>query len=298
MGFFSKLFEGLKKTNQALSEKMKHIFTKNEISNEFYDELEFILISSDVGTTATDRILLELKEIVKKRKLKKAEETRAVLKEIMISILEENELSELSYPCIILVVGVNGVGKTTTIGKLAKKFTDESKNVVIAAGDTFRAAASEQLTVWADRSRVKIVKNETGADAGAVVFDAISSAKARNADVLIIDTAGRLHNKLNLMEELKKIDRIISREWSEACYHKFIVIDATTGQNALEQVDVFDSTIGLTDVCITKLDGTAKGGFLLSLCSEYTLPIRFVGVGESADDLIDFNAKEFVDSIL
>ena len=297
MGFFSKILEGLKKTKQAFQNKIKYIFTKNEIDANFYEELEAILLSSDVGHTATDRILEELKQQVKQKKLKNAEETKNVLKDIMVSLLEENELAPFTYPCILMVVGVNGVGKTTTIGKLAAQFTKQKKNVVIAAGDTFRAAASEQLAVWADRSKVKIVKNSAGADAGAVVFDAIQSAKAKQADVVIVDTAGRLHNKSNLMEELKKIDRIIQREYPQASYHKLIVLDATTGQNALEQVEVFDQAIGLTDIVITKLDGTAKGGVLLSLAAEYTLPVRAVGVGEGVEDLIPFSAKDFVDSI-
>ena len=216
----------------------------------------------------------------------------------MIEILNRPELPEFSYPLVIMVVGVNGVGKTTAIGKMAKLFTQMGKKVTIAAADTFRAAAADQLEVWAERAKVKIIKSSAGADPGAVVFDAISSAKAKGTDCLIIDTAGRLHNKSNLMEELKKISRIVEKEFPNANYHKAIVVDATTGQNSTNQVELFDEAVGLTDIIITKLDGTAKGGFLLNLAEQFNIPIRFVGVGEGIDDLIPFNSKEFVDSIL
>ncbi len=297
MGFFSRLFEGMKKTKKSFGEKLKYIFTGNDIDEDFYEELEYVLLSSDIGNTATTMIMQKLREQTKKNKLKSTSDCKALLKNIMVEILEQNKPEKFSYPLVMLVVGVNGVGKTTTIGKLASKFDKEGKKVVLAAGDTFRAAASDQLEIWANRSKVKIVTNSQGADSGAVVFDAIASSKAKKADVLIIDTAGRLHNKANLMLELKKISKIVEREYGEAEYHKMIVIDATTGQNALEQVRLFDEAVGLTDIAITKLDGTAKGGILLALESEYNVPVRYVGVGETVDDLLDFNAKEFVESI-
>lgn len=297
MGFFSRLVSGLKNTKKSFSEKFKYIFTGNDIDEDFYEELEFILVSSDLGTNAVSDILDELRIQVKKRKLKKTEECKEVLKEILKNILNANEKQEYSYPLAIMVVGVNGVGKTTTIGKLAKKFSDKGKKVVIAGADTFRAAAGDQLKVWADRVKAKYVSGEQGADASAVVFDAISSAKAKGADVVLIDTAGRLHNKVNLMEELKKISKVVSREWPEAEYHKLIIVDGTTGQNAINQVDLFDKSVELTDICVTKLDGTSKAGFLIQLANDYDFAIRYIGVGESAEDLIDFDADEFVDAI-
>lgn len=298
MGFFSRLFEGMKKTKKSFSEKLKYIFTGNDIDEDFYEELEYVLISSDIGVETTEYIIDELKERAKKGKLKKTEECKELLKEILVEILTQTKPEPLNYPCVIMVLGVNGVGKTTTIGKLAKKFTDEGKKVVLAAADTFRAAASDQLEVWANRAKVKIVTNEHGVDPGAVVFDSISSAKARGADVLLIDTAGRLHNKSVLMDELKKISRIVAREYPEAEYHKMIIVDGATGQNAISQVELFNEALELTDVAITKLDGTSKGGFLVGLAKDFDIAIRYVGVGETAEDLIDFNAKEFVDAIL
>ena len=297
MGFFSRLKEGLKNTKKSFGEKLKYAFTGNDIDQDFYDELEFVLLSSDIGANTTADIIEDLQQKVKQNKIKTTEKCKELLKETLVEILSEAQAEELDYPCVIMVVGVNGVGKTTTIGKLAQKFDKLGKKVVLVAGDTFRAAAGEQLEVWANRAKVKIVGSAQGADPASVVFDGISSAKARNADVLIIDTAGRLHNKVNLMEELKKINRIVEKNYPEAEYHKLIVIDATTGQNALSQVELFNEAIDLTDIAITKLDGTSKGGFLLPLAKEYGLPIRYVGVGESADDLLDFDAKDFVDGI-
>ena len=297
MGFFSRLFSGMQRTKKSFSEKLKYVFTGNDIDEEFYEELEYILLSSDIGNSATEEIIERLRSESKAKKLKTTDQCRNLLKNIIVDILNENEAEEFSYPCVMMVIGVNGVGKTTTIGKLAHKFDKMGKKVVLAAADTFRAAASDQLEVWADRSRVKIVTNEQGSDPGAVVFDAISSAKARKADVLIIDTAGRLHNKVNLMEELKKINRIVERDYPEAEYHKMLIIDATTGQNAMSQVELFDQAVGLTDLTVTKLDGTAKGGALISVSSENQIPVRYVGVGEQLDDLLDFNATDFVDAI-
>lgn len=297
MSVFSKLFESLKKTKNAFSQNLSYLFSKNEMDEDFYEELEYILISSDLGSETTDFIIEEMKERAKKQKTKNALQSKTILKQIMIELLEENKTEDFVYPMVLMVVGVNGVGKTTTIGKLAKYFTSKKKTVVIAAADTFRAAASDQLDVWAKRSKTRIVKSNEGTDAASVVFDAISSAKAKKDDVLIVDTAGRLHNKSNLMEELKKISRVVEREYPEAQYHKAIVLDATTGQNAANQVSYFNEAIGLTEVIVTKLDGTSKAGFLIGLLKEYGVPIRFVGVGEGIDDIVDFNAKEFVESI-
>ena len=297
MGFFSRLVSGLKNTKKSLGEKLKFIFTGNEIDEDFFDELEFVLISADIGTSTTEEILDRLRDEIKERKIKKTDDCKEVLKEILVEILQQNECEKYSYPLAIMIVGVNGVGKTTTIGKLAKKFADMHKKVVIAGADTFRAAASDQLGIWAERAKAKYVSGEQGADASAVVFDAISSAKAKDADVLLIDTAGRLHNKANLMDELKKIGRVVSREWPEAEYHKLIVVDGMTGQNSLQQVKLFNESVELTDICITKLDGTSKAGFLVQIANDYDIAIRNIGVGESAEDLLDFDAKEFVDAI-
>ena len=297
MGFFSRLAQGLKNTKKSFFEKLKYVFTGNDIDEDFYEELEFILISADIGTSATEEILDRLRAEAKARKLKTTDECKNVLKEILVEILEQNEIEEFSYPLAIMVVGVNGVGKTTTIGKLAKKFSDAKKKVVIAGADTFRAAAGDQLRVWADKTKSKYISGEQGADASAVVFDAISSSKAKGADVLLIDTAGRLHNKANLMDELKKIGRVVSREWPEAEYHKLIVVDGTTGQNSMNQVELFNEAVELTDIAVTKLDGTSKGGFLVALSNDYDFCVRYIGVGESADDLMEFNAKDFVDAI-
>ena len=297
MGFFSRLAQGLKNTKKSFFEKLKYVFTGNDIDEDFYEELEFILISADMGTNATEEILDRLRAEAKARKLKTTDECKNVLKEILVEILEQNEIEEFSYPLAIMVVGVNGVGKTTTIGKLAKKFADAKKKVVIAGADTFRAAAGDQLRVWADKTKSKYISGEQGADASAVVFDAISSSKAKGADVLLIDTAGRLHNKANLMDELKKIGKVVSREWPEAEYHKLIVVDGTTGQNSMNQVELFNEAVELTDIAVTKLDGTSKGGFLVGLSNDYDFCVRYIGVGESAEDLMEFNAKDFVDAI-
>ncbi|MBQ7452790.1 MAG: signal recognition particle-docking protein FtsY [Clostridia bacterium] len=298
MSFLSRLFEGNKKTKKSFAEKLKYIFTGSDIDEEFYEELEYCLLSSDISSQTCDAILESLREEIKSQKIKKTDDAKDALKGIMISILNRSQPSEVKTPAVIMVVGVNGVGKTTAIGKIANKLTSEGKKVLIAAGDTFRAAASSQLEVWAERAKVKIIKSAEGADPGAVVFDAIASAKAKGCDYLIVDTAGRLHNKANLMEELKKISRIVEREYPEAEYHKALVIDATTGQNALSQVKFFDEAVGITDLIVTKLDGTAKGGFVLSIASDYEVPIRYIGVGEGIDDLLPFSSKDFVDSII
>lgn len=297
MGFFSRLVNGLKNTKKSFSEKMKYIFTGNEIDEDFFEELEYILISADIGAVTAEEILDELRDRIKAQKIKKTEDSKEILKDILKDILKETQVQEFSYPLAIMIVGVNGVGKTTTIGKIAQKFASMKKKVVIAGADTFRAAAGDQLKVWADKVKAKYVSGEQGADASAVVFDAISSAKAKSADVVLIDTAGRLHNKVNLMEELKKIGKVVSKEWPEAEYHKLIVIDGTTGQNSKEQVRLFDEAVGLTDLCVTKLDGTSKGGFVIELARTYDIAMRYIGVGETAEDLLDFDADDFVDAI-
>ena len=297
MGFFSMLVSGLKNTKKSFTEKLKYVFTGNEIDEDFFEELEYVLISADIGANTTEEILDELRDKIKENKLKKTDECKELLKDIMKDILRENEVEEFSYPLAIMVVGVNGVGKTTTIGKLAQKFSDMGKKVVIAGADTFRAAAGDQLKVWADRVKAKYVSGEQGADASAVVFDSISSAKAKGADVILIDTAGRLHNKSNLMEELKKIGKVVSKEYPEAEYHKLIVIDGTTGQNSMQQVALFDEAVGLTDIVVTKLDGTSKAGFVIELAKTNDMAIRYIGVGETADDLLEFDADDFVEAI-
>ncbi len=297
MGFFSKLKAGLKKTKDALAYKLNKLFTGGVLNDDFYDELEMILISSDIGAQTTERLMEELKDIIDEKRIRKTEDVKDELKSIMLEILLENEKPEYSYPLILLVAGVNGVGKTTAIGKLANKFNKEGKSVTVVAADTFRAAASDQLTVWAERAKVKIIKHAEGADPGAVVYDAIKSAKSKNTEILLVDTAGRLHNKKNLMEELKKITRIIEREMPEALYLNYIVLDATTGQNAVSQVDVFDEAVDIDGIILTKLDGTAKGGVVLSIADRLSVPVVYVGVGEGIDDIEDFDAEEFIEGI-
>ena len=297
MGLFSKIKSVLAKTKDGLAKKLNDLFAKNKLGEEFYEELEDILISSDVSVATTMEIVDEIRENAIKDKIKDKQYVIDMLKDELFATLTAVDPVELETPTIIMVVGVNGVGKTTTIGKLANKFVKEGKSVTIAAADTFRAAASDQLTVWAERAKVRIVKHAEGADASAVVYDAISSVKAKNTDVLIIDTAGRLHVKANLMEELKKMDRVVNREYPDAQFIKLIALDATTGQNAYNQVEVFNEAIGLDGIILTKLDGTAKGGFIISLCYELEVPVMYVGTGEKIDDIEDFDAEEFIDGI-
>ncbi len=298
MGIFSKLFGALKKTKASLSEKLRLLFAKNKLGNEFYEELEEILISADVSVTTAEEIVGRVKAQAIAEKLKDGDYVTEILKTTLTEMLEESEVDPPAYPCVIMLVGVNGVGKTTTVGKLAHHFLKQGKTVTVAAADTFRAAASEQLGVWAERAKVRIVKHEEGSDPSAVIFDAVSSVKAKKTDVLIIDTAGRLHVKENLMNELRKMDRVITREFPEADFLKLLVLDATTGQNAVNQARVFDEAVELDGIVLTKLDGTAKGGFVFSLSSELSLPVLFAGVGEKMDDLEYFNSKDFVDGIL
>ncbi len=297
MGLFGKLKAVLSKTRDGISKKLNDLFAKNKLGEEFYEELEDILISSDVSVKTAMEIVDEIRDTAIKEKCKDKDYVIGLLKNELFETLDYAEPLEIKRPAVIMVVGVNGVGKTTTIGKLANKFVKEKKSVTIAAGDTFRAAAADQLSVWADRANVRIIKHEEGADASAVVFDAISSGKAKNTDVIIIDTAGRLHVKANLMEELKKMDRVIKREYPQANYYKLIVLDATTGQNAYNQVEVFNQAVGIDGIILTKLDGTAKGGFIVSLSYELEVPVVYVGTGEKIDDIEDFDAKEFVEGL-
>ncbi len=298
MGIFSKLASALKKTKQTLSNAIGALFSRDRFGSEFYDDLEEVLISSDISVTTAEEIVEELREEVKQEKLKDKEFVIDTLKDILQEKLDEAEVHEIEYPAVIMLVGVNGVGKTTTVGKLASYFLRQGKTVTVAAADTFRAAASDQLTVWAERAKVRIVKHEEGSDPSAVVFDALSSAKAKNTDVVIIDTAGRLHVKANLMEELKKMSRVVEREMPDANFYKLLVLDATTGNNAYNQAEVFDGAVELDGIVLTKLDGSAKGGFVISLCSELQIPVIFAGVGEKIEDLERFNSEEFIDNIL
>ena len=298
MGIFGKLFGALKKTKDNLSGKLRVLFSKNKLGDEFYEELEEILISSDVSVATAEEVVERVKEKAIEGKLKDEAYVTDLLRGILTEILEEAEVPDLSYPCVIMLVGVNGVGKTTTIGKLAHYFLEKGKSVTVAAADTVRAAASEQLAVWADRAKVRIVKHEEGSDPAAVIFDAVSSAKAKGTDVVIVDTAGRLHVKDNLMKELQKMDRVVTREYPEADFLKLLVLDATTGQNAVSQARTFDEAVELDGLVLTKLDGTAKGGFVFSLAAELALPVIFAGVGEKMEDLERFDAKSFVEAIL
>lgn len=296
MGFFSKIKDALKKTKDSFSKKMYTVFSGKALNDEFYEELESALLSADLGIKATEEIIENFKEICFKNKIKTTNEAKEKLKETMLGSIDF-EIPDYSYPLVILVAGVNGVGKTTALGKLAKYFKNQNKKVVLVAGDTFRAAAADQLTVWAERADVRIVKQQEGADAASVVFDALTSAKSRKEDVILIDTAGRLQNKTNLMNELSKINKIVKREMPEADYRTYIVIDATTGQNAVSQVDVFDEFIDIDGIILNKLDGTAKGGVVFAISSEKEIPICFVGIGEQIDDFLQFNPEEFINAL-
>ena len=298
MGIFGKLFGALKKSKDNFSEKLRVLFSKNKLGNEFYEELEEILISSDVSVTTAEQLVERVKEQAINEKLKDQAYVTQLLRNVLTDTLQQSEVEPPEYPCVIMLVGVNGVGKTTTVGKLAHYFLSQGKTVTVAAADTFRAAASEQLSVWAERAKVRIVKHEEGSDPAAVIFDAVSSAKAKKTDVVIVDTAGRLHVKDNLMNELKKMDRVVRREYPEADFLKLLVVDATTGQNAVNQARVFDEAVELDGIVLTKLDGTAKGGFVFSLSEELSLPVIFAGVGEKMQDLVFFDSKEFVEAIL
>lgn len=295
MGFFEKLKNGLFKTKNAIVGKIDSLFKSfRKVDEDLFDELEELLISADLGVGTTEEILDELRDYAKENKIKDSEEIRDHLYEMLRSLLGESEPLNLSTkPSVILVIGVNGVGKTTSIGKIAAELKREGKRVIVCAADTFRAAAAEQLAVWCDRAGVELVRQGAGADPAAVVYDAIGAVKSRHADVLLIDTAGRLHNKKNLMDELAKIDRVIGRELPDAARETLLVLDATTGQNAVLQAKEFKETSKITGLVLTKLDGTAKGGIVLSIRRELGIPVKFIGVGEKIDDMKPFDADEF-----
>lgn len=301
MGFFDKLKSGLSKTKTSINEKINNVFSNfRKVDEELLEELEEALIMSDVGVETSTKIIEELRERIKKEKIEDAEEVKKVLKEIIKDILDsvDSELHLQTTPSIILVVGVNGVGKTTSIGKIANRLKQDGKKVVIAAADTFRAAAVEQLEIWANRAGCEIVKRHEGSDPASVVFDAIKITKERNADVLICDTAGRLHNKKYLMDELIKIKKIIDRELPDSSQEVLMVLDATTGQNAIMQVKAFKETIDINGLILTKLDGTAKGGAVIGIVSENQMPVKFIGVGEQIDDMEKFDSADFVNALL
>lgn len=299
MGIFSRINKGLKKTRENMSgaiDSMLH--GKTEIDDDFYDELEEILVMSDVGCMTASEIVEKLRERVAKKHLRKPEAVKNEIKEIVAEMLEGGEeMSLITLPSVILVIGVNGVGKTTSIGKLAAMYKNEGKKVILAAADTFRAAAIEQLEEWANRAGVEIVKHREGADPAAVIYDTIQAGKARNADIIICDTAGRLHNKKNLMEELAKIYRVIDRELPYSDRESLLVLDATTGQNAVNQAKEFKNVAEITGIILTKLDGTAKGGVVLNIKNELGVPVKFIGVGEKVDDLRPFNARAFAEGL-
>ncbi len=301
MGFFDKIRAGMAKTRDALSNTLGSVFSGfSEIDDDFYDELEESLILADLGvetaTKATDR----LRKTVKEQHLKTTEDAKTALKEILVEMLNvgDTALDLATTPSVVLVIGVNGVGKTTTIGKIANQLVSQGKKVMLVAGDTFRAAAADQLEIWANRTGADIVRQHEGADPASVVYDGIQSAKARKSDVILIDTAGRLHNKQNLMNELNKISRIVERELPNASREVLLVMDGTTGQNGLIQAKQFKEIAGVTAMALTKLDGTAKGGIVIAVADALQIPVKFIGVGEKAEDLMPFNAREFVEALL
>ena len=296
MGFFDKLKAGLAKTKDAFVSQVDNLFKSFvKVDEALFDELEELLICADIGVGATEEILEKLRERVKSDRLTDGEEVKAALREIMTDMVGEGSPLALdSKPSVLLIIGVNGVGKTTSIGKIAAQLKGEGKKVVVAAADTFRAAAIDQLAVWCDRAGVDLIKQSEGSDPAAVVYDAISAAKSRSADVLIVDTAGRLHNKKNLMDELAKINRVISRELPDASRETLLVLDATTGQNAILQAKEFKNAAEITGLILTKLDGTAKGGCVFSIKGELDVPVKYIGVGEKIDDMQPFRADEFV----
>ena len=301
MGFFDKLKQGLSKTKSSFDSKMNDVFsTFRKVDEELLEELEEILIISDIGIETSTDIVAKLRDRIKKENIKDAEMVKEALREEMVKILSENdnELKLETKPSVILVVGVNGVGKTTSIGKIANNLKKEGKKVVIAAADTFRAAAVEQLEIWANRANCDIIKRNEGTDPASVIFDAIKIAKENNADVLICDTAGRLHNKKYLMDELLKIEKVVEKELPEATKEVLLVLDATTGQNAIQQVKAFKETTPLTGIVLTKLDGTAKGGVVLGIVNENKIPVKFIGIGEQIEDMERFNAEDFAKAII
>ncbi len=300
MGFFDKIKAGLTKTRDALSSTLGNVFSASEIDDDFYDELEESLILADLGVETATRATDALRKRIREEHIKSAQEAKDALKAILVEMLSVGDTSlDLSTePSVILVIGVNGVGKTTTIGKIAKQLVEQGKRVTLVAGDTFRAAAADQLEIWAERSGASIVRQHEGADPAAVVFDGIQSAKAKGSDVILIDTAGRLHNKANLMNELAKINRIVDRELPNCAKEVLLVLDGTTGQNGLIQAKQFKEIAGVTSLAITKLDGTAKGGIVIAVSDVLKVPVKFVGVGEQADDLMPFVAEDFVSAMI
>ena len=300
-GFFQRLKDGLFKTHQGMVSKIDQLISgKKKIDDLLLEELEEILITSDIGVKTTRQLLDKVSEKVKRKELEDADQLKKALQEEMFLILRQQE-SPLNVssanPFVIMVIGVNGTGKTTTLSKMAQKFKSQGKSVLLVAGDTFRAAAIEQLEIWGQRVGCEVVKHQSGSDPSAVVFDALRAGKARHSDIIIVDTAGRLHTKVNLMEELKKVKRIMAREIPDSPHEILLVLDATTGQNAISQAKMFNRELGVTGIALTKLDGTAKGGILISISDELKIPIRYIGIGEKAEDLRDFNARDFVDAL-
>ena len=300
MGFFDKIKQGFKKTSDAVSHSLDSVFAAFvKVDDDLLEELEEALILSDVGASTAAKIVAEVEKRAKLRKTTTADELRDLLREVLTdNMLDNQPLNTDGKPAVILVIGVNGVGKTTSIGKLAARYVNEGKKVMLSAADTFRAAAADQLEIWAKRAGADIVRHGEGADPAAVVFDSISAAKARGSDIIIVDTAGRLHNKANLMNELAKIDRVISRELPDASRETLLVLDATTGQNAVHQAEEFNKAAELTGIILTKLDGTAKGGIVIAISAGLGVPVELVGVGEGIDDLIDFDRAAFLEAIL
>ena len=301
MGFFDKIKAGLTKTREALGNTLGGVFSGfSEIDDDFYDELEESLILADLGVETSVKATERLRKAVREQHLKTTEDAKIALKQILVEMLDvgNTQLDLSTRPSVILVIGVNGVGKTTTIGKIATQLTKQGKNVLLVAGDTFRAAAADQLEIWAERSGAAIVRQHEGADPASVVYDGIQSAKAKGADVILVDTAGRLHNKQNLMNELGKISRIVERELPDSAKEVLLVLDGTTGQNGLIQAKQFKEIAGVTSIALTKLDGTAKGGIVIAVADSLQIPVKFVGVGEQADDLMPFEAEGFVDALI
>ena len=301
MGFFDKIKAGLTKTRDALSATLGSVFSGfSELDDDFYDELEESLILADLGMETSTKATQRLRKVIKEQHLKTTGEAKNALKDILVDMLNvgDTELNLSTTPSVVLVIGVNGVGKTTTIGKIATQLVKQGKKVMLVAGDTFRAAAADQLEIWAGRSGASIVRQHEGADPASVVYDGIQSAKAKGVDVILIDTAGRLHNKTNLMNELNKISRIVERELPDAAKEVLLVLDGTTGQNGLIQAKQFKEIAGVTAIALTKLDGTAKGGIVIAVSDALQIPVKFVGVGEKADDLMGFVARDFVDALL
>ena len=301
MGFFDKLKQGLTKTKESINDKINNVFSNfRKVDEELLEELEEALIMSDMGVETSTQIISNLREKIKKEKIGESEQVKEALREEIEKILEkcDNSLKLETKPSVILVIGVNGVGKTTSIGKMAARLARDGKKVIVAAADTFRAAAVEQLEIWAQRAGAEVVKREEGGDPASVVFEAIRRTKESNADVLIIDTAGRLHNKKYLMDELNKIQKVVNKEMAEASKEVLLVIDATTGQNAISQVKAFKEQADITGIVLTKLDGTAKGGAVVGIVQENDIPVKFIGVGEQIDDMEIFNSKDFVKAII